>query len=138
MGDGVLALGGRSRPAAAPRDSLSSGFREVVPLPEVAVELEEAAPAAPRAPIPSATGWRRRMPASSMIAAVSAESSPPSFDAVDERLVDLQDVDREPSDVVQRGVAGAEVVDRELDAELLQLRAAARSRVPCPPSSRSQ
>ena len=34
-------------------------------------------------------------------------------DAVDERLVDLQDVDREAADVVQRGVAGAEVVDRE-------------------------
>ena len=42
-------------------------------------------------------------------------------DAVDERLVDLEDVDREAADVVQRRVAGAEVVDRELDAELLQL-----------------
>ena len=35
-------------------------------------------------------------------------------EAVDEGLVDLQDVDRELADVVQRGVAGAEVVDREV------------------------
>ena len=41
--------------------------------------------------------------------------------AVDEGLVDLQDVDGEAADVVQRGVAGSEVVDRELDAEVLQL-----------------
>ena len=62
----------------------------------------------------------------------------PVRDAVDERLVDLQDVDREAADVVQRRVAGAEVVDRELDAELLELRRGARWTAPCPASSRSR
>ena len=71
--------------------------------------------------MPSATGRRLRMPASSMIAAVSADSSPSVRHAVDEGFVDLQDVDGEAADVVQRGVAGSEVVDRELDAQVLQL-----------------
>src|SRR5579862_2254856 len=34
-------------------------------------------------------------------------------DVVDERLVDLEDVDRKLPDVAERGVAGAEVVDRD-------------------------
>ena len=38
-------------------------------------------------------------------------------DAVDEPLVDLQDVDRQPSDVAQRGLACAEVVDGYAHAE---------------------
>ena len=37
--------------------------------------------------------------------------------AGDERAVDLEDVDRELAQVAQRRVAGAEVVDREPDAE---------------------
>ena len=41
--------------------------------------------------------------------------------AVDEGLVHLEDVDREPPDVVEGRVPGAEVVDRELHAELLQV-----------------
>src|SRR6266576_322142 len=41
--------------------------------------------------------------------------------AVDEGLVHLQDVDGEAADVVEGRVSGAEVVDRELDAERLQL-----------------
>jgi hypothetical protein len=42
-------------------------------------------------------------------------------DRVDEGLVDLEDVDREAAQVAERGVAGAEVVDRQPDAERLQL-----------------
>ena len=43
-------------------------------------------------------------------------------DAVDEGLVDLQRVDRQQlAQVAQRGVADAEVVDRQAHAELLEL-----------------
>src|SRR2546428_171328 len=45
--------------------------------------------------------------------------------AVDEGLVHLQDVDGEAADVVEGRVSGAEVVDRELGAERLQLLEAA-------------
>src|SRR3954447_9076950 len=41
-------------------------------------------------------------------------------DPVDERLCDLQHVDRELLEVPQRGVRGSEVVDRDLHSELLQ------------------
>ena len=47
--------------------------------------------------------------------------SPPQ----EERLVDLEDVDREPVEVAERRVAGAEVVDRQPDAERLELRSVA-------------
>ena len=40
--------------------------------------------------------------------------------AADERLVDLQDVQRQALEVAERGVAGAEVVDRQLYAETLE------------------
>jgi len=40
--------------------------------------------------------------------------------AGDERVVDLEDVDGETPEVGQRRVAGAEVVDRDLDAEGLE------------------
>jgi hypothetical protein len=39
---------------------------------------------------------------------------------VDERLVDLEDGDREALQVRQRGVARAEVVERQVDAQVLQ------------------
>ena len=39
---------------------------------------------------------------------------------LDERAIDLEDVDGEAVEVAQRGVAGAEVVDRQRDAELAQ------------------
>src|SRR5205823_4311641 len=42
-------------------------------------------------------------------------------DVVDEDLVDLQDVDREATQVAERRVPGAEVVDGQLDTELLEL-----------------
>ena len=41
--------------------------------------------------------------------------------ALDERLGDLEAVDRERTQVAQRAVAGAEVVDDEMDAAALQL-----------------
>ena len=41
-----------------------------------------------------------------------------SVEAVDEGAVDLQQVDREAPQVAERRVAGAEVVDRELHAEI--------------------
>src|ERR1051326_2739023 len=43
-------------------------------------------------------------------------------DVADEGLVDLERVDREALEVGERRVAGAEVVERDADAELLQLR----------------
>ena len=43
-----------------------------------------------------------------------------AVNAVDEPLVDLEDVDRQLEDVAQRRVPGAEVVDRDPDAELAQ------------------
>ena len=52
--------------------------------------------------------------------------------AVDERAVDLDRLDREPLQVGERRVAGAEVVDGEVQAEAAQL---ARAR-PWPPSRR--
>ena len=42
-----------------------------------------------------------------------------------ERAVHLEDVDRQPAQVAERGVAGAEVVHRDPDAELLERAAAA-------------
>ena len=42
-------------------------------------------------------------------------------DLVDERLRDLEDVDREPLQVAERRVAGAEVVDGDAHAEVPQL-----------------
>ena len=38
-----------------------------------------------------------------------------------EALVDLQDVDREPGQVARRAVAGAEVIQRDVDTERFQL-----------------
>ena len=43
--------------------------------------------------------------------------------AADEGLVDLQGADREALEVSQRGVAGTEVVHRQLEAEVAQARA---------------
>ena len=43
------------------------------------------------------------------------------LDAADEALVDLQDVDRKALEVGEGRVAGAEVVEGDLDAQLLQL-----------------
>src|SRR5207245_7012947 len=42
-------------------------------------------------------------------------------DVADERMIDLQRVDRESLQIAQRGLAGVEVVERNADAELLQL-----------------
>ena len=68
-------------------------------------------------------------------------------DPVDERAVDLEHVDREARQVAQRGVAGAEVVDREPHPEPLQLahprrrpcrgRAGTRSRSARAPAARA-
>src|SRR3954454_23429601 len=41
-------------------------------------------------------------------------------DRLDERLVDLQRVDREPAEVRERRVAGAEVVDGDAHTDLLE------------------
>jgi len=41
-------------------------------------------------------------------------------DALHERAVDLEGIDREPLEVAERGIAGAEVVDGELDPEGLE------------------
>ena len=62
----------------------------------------------------------------------------PVVEARDERAVDLQLVDREAAEVVQRRVAGPEVVDREPDAEALQVDERSRSRPRRPASGRSR
>ena len=38
------------------------------------------------------------------------------LEVLHERLVDLEPLDRQPLDVGERGVAGAEIVDRQADA----------------------
>jgi hypothetical protein len=48
------------------------------------------------------------------------------LEVLHERLVDLQPLDRQALDVGERGVAGAEVVDREGHAELVQVAQALR------------
>ena len=55
-----------------------------------------------------------------------------------ERAVHLEDVDREPAEVAQRRVAGAEVVEREPHAERLELAQALRPRARCRPSAPSR
>ena len=55
------------------------------------------------------------------MARTRAGTSRLAADAGDERLVDLEVVQREPLEVAQRAVADAEVVDGEIDAELLEL-----------------
>ena len=56
----------------------------------------------------------------------------------DERAVDLQRVDRQLLQVGERGVAGAEVVDRDVQAVGRAARAAARRRPPGRASARSR
>src|SRR5690348_257869 len=41
-------------------------------------------------------------------------------DVIDERLVDFENVDREALQIAERGVPGAEIVDRETNAERLE------------------
>ena len=92
---------------------------EEEPLTQLASKLEQPVSCS-LVSMPSATAWSSRIRDSWRIASDSAETSPLVGDAVDERLVDLQDVDREAPDVVQRRVAGPEVVDGEPNPELLQ------------------
>ena len=56
-------------------------------------------------------------------------------EAVDERLGDLEDVERQRVQVAERRVAGAEVVEREPHAELAQLVQRRRARVGVPSSA---
>ena len=109
----------RPRPASSSRSSSSalqssrsSGFAKKIALAHVAVQLQQPLQLVgsldalgDRLQVQDAGqldhggGQRRRLAAFG--------------DPVDERLVDLEDVDGEAPDVVERRVAGAEVVDRE-------------------------
>ena len=62
-----------------------------------------------------------------MIARVSAAPAGSRSIASTKRAVDLDDVDRKLLEIAQRRVAGAEIVDREVYAERLQLREGASS-----------
>ena len=55
-----------------------------------------------------------------MMPATIVSPRPPLPSSVDERPVDLHDVDGKPAQVAERRVAGAEVVDREPDAGVLE------------------
>ena len=76
--------------------------------------------------MPSATVSSPSASASDMMARANATASTPSAlpslarQAFDEGAIDLQDVDREAVQVGQRGIAGAEVVERQAHAEHLQ------------------
>ena len=59
-------------------------------------------------------------------------------DLRDEGAVDLQHVHREPGQVPERRVAGAEVVDGEADPQLLQLGEPLAGRTPCRRGTRSR
>ena len=109
-----------ARRAAPCRASRSSGLAKKYPWPRSQCSSSSRSSWSARS-MPSATGFRSRSCASLRIAAVSAGLAGVGVHDVHERLVDLQDVDRELLDVVQRRVAGAEVVDREQHAERLQL-----------------
>ena len=61
------------------------------------------------------------MCAKSMMSLPNADSVGPAVRPSTKRLVDLQDVDRQVAEIVERRVTGAEVVDGELDAEALEL-----------------
>jgi hypothetical protein len=71
--------------------------------------------------MPSAMTSRPRLWASPMMAVTRAELPGRGDQRVDERLVDLEDVDRESLEVAERRVARSEVVHRDTDAELPQL-----------------
>ena len=66
-----------------------------------------------------------------MTARASAASLPPRSSRVDERLVDLQDVEREALQVAERRVAGAEIVDRQPHAQRLERLQRGRARRRC-------
>ena len=68
--------------------------------------------------------------ASSVIARTIFELSPLSVDVLDEAAIDLQPVDLVRIDVAERGIAGAEIVELEMDAggaDVAQLGGDARS-----------
>ena len=69
---------------------------------------------------PSAAAVSPRARAMCMIAVATGEPSPFGLEIRHERPVDLNDVDGESMQVVERAEAGAEVVDRQFDAELLE------------------
>ena len=62
-----------------------------------------------------------RPPASSMNAVTMLAACGILVDARDERTVDLQQVDRDLAQTGQRGVARAEVVDRDAEAAAVKL-----------------
>ena len=96
----------------------STGRPEQEALAEAAAELEQAVELL--VPLdPLGDDAQPRLGPRSMIARASAESSTPPPTSSTNGFGDLQHVDREAAQVLERGVAGAEVVDRELDAERL-------------------
>ena len=69
----------------------------------------------PSATIPRLRSWPR-----AMIARTIAASSASPADVLDERAIDLQRVEREALEVVERAVACSEIVHGEREAEFLQ------------------
>ena len=91
-----------------------------VALDRVAAEPRELVVAPPAVSTPSATTSSPRSWPSVMIERTIAASSASRCHVEHERAVDLELRDRQPREVGERRVAGAEVVDRDADAERLE------------------
>ena len=120
-------------PVALPADHVPQQARvlrarEEEALAELAAQGREAVSACSSASMPSATVWMCMAWPSSMMPRAIADSTPSLGHVVHERLVDLDDVDREAAQVAQRRVARAEVVEGDADAQIADLR-----RGPSPP-----
>ena len=117
----ALTLGGRRRPGALLGDELlrdlvgGGGMGEEVALREVAAELASEA-SWPSDSMPSAIATRPSACARLTMLAVIAASLGVVLDALHERAVDLDHVDREAAQLRERREAGAEVVDRDAHA----------------------
>src|SRR5207253_531606 len=44
-----------------------------------------------------------------------------ALDVVNERLIDFQSIDREPLQVIERGMSHAEIIDRDAHSEILEI-----------------
>ena len=67
-----------------------------------------------------------------------APQSLPMAEFANEGLVDLDAVEREAPQIAQRGIAGAEIIHGDADAERVQLMQCRHRRDRCPAASRSR
>ena len=131
---GSSGLTGPIRPGGGPTGKWSAGLRprhapelvgrdrmaEEVPLGEIARQDRRGASACRAEVTPSATTCRPRVLRQLGDGVHDGLVVSGAAEARDEGLVDLDGADRELADVAQRRVPGAEVVDGQLDAQLVQ------------------